>query len=130
MTLEKELKIKDTITKIWNIKKQGIDKALLMFYIELKLASNNKNIYEVRSFLHCKVKFAAPYLKCEILHCNNCQQYKHVVQHPGLLECNANLDISIEYSCAIKDKLAEKRKLHQQWQINGQHQIKSSYQST
>jgi len=46
-----------TVTNIWNIKKQGTKKALHMFYVELKLKSNNKDIYEIGSFLDYKVKF-------------------------------------------------------------------------
>jgi len=31
-----------------------------MFYIELKLKSNNKNIYEIRLFLQYKIEFEPP----------------------------------------------------------------------
>jgi len=64
--------LRHTITNIWNIKKQGIKKALYMFYVELKPKS--KDIYEVDSFFNCRVKFEPPYPKREILQCINCQR--------------------------------------------------------
>jgi hypothetical protein len=48
------------VTNIWDIEKQGTDKAFPMFYVELELESNNKDIYEVGS-LQCKVKFESLY---------------------------------------------------------------------
>jgi len=46
------------VTRIWNNKEQGIKKALhilytystYIFYVELKLQSNNRDIYEIASF--------------------------------------------------------------------------------
>jgi len=78
--VEKKLKIKDrqlpTSRISRNIKKQGADKALPMFYVELKSESNNKDIYDlVRSLFQCKVKFESPHSKREISQCNNCQRY-------------------------------------------------------
>jgi hypothetical protein len=66
-----------TITNIWNIKKQSIGKALPMFYVKLKLENINKDIYEVRSLLQCKIKFEPLYPKHEIPQRNNCQQYDY-----------------------------------------------------
>jgi hypothetical protein len=31
-----------------------------MFYVKLKPENNNKGIYEIRSFLYCKIKFETP----------------------------------------------------------------------
>ncbi|KAH0945619.1 hypothetical protein HN011_004504, partial [Eciton burchellii] len=55
----------DIVTNIRNLKKQGTDKALPMFYVELKAKSNNKDIYDIRSLLQCKVKFELPHPKYE-----------------------------------------------------------------
>jgi S-ribosylhomocysteine lyase LuxS involved in autoinducer biosynthesis len=75
MISEKKLKIKNIQGDI-NIKKQGIKTIFPTFYVELKAESNNKNIYEVRSLLQCKVKFKPSFIpKCEIPECNNYQQY-------------------------------------------------------
>jgi len=41
----------------WNVKKQGTKKALHVFYVGLKLKSNNKNISNVSSLFQCRVKF-------------------------------------------------------------------------
>jgi len=54
-----------TVINIWNIKKQGTKKALHIFHVELKSKSNNKDIYEVGSFLECRVKFKPSYPKRE-----------------------------------------------------------------
>jgi hypothetical protein len=43
-----------TVINIWNIKKQGTKKALHIFYVELKPKNNNKNIYDVGSFLQAE----------------------------------------------------------------------------
>jgi len=61
--------LKDTVINIWNIKKQDIKKALLMFYVELKPESNNE---EIGLFFKYRVKFESPYPKREIPQCNNC----------------------------------------------------------
>jgi len=46
-----------------------------MFYVELKLENNNKDIYKVRLLLLCKIKFEPSYIKREIPQCINCQHY-------------------------------------------------------
>jgi len=70
MTSEKKIEDQGHIViNIWNIKKQGIDKILPMF--ELKPESNNEDIYEVRLFLQCKIKFKSPHPKYEISQCNS-----------------------------------------------------------
>jgi len=67
------LKIKIQVTNIkWNIKKQGTEKFLSIFYVELKPERNNMDIYEIRLLLHYKViyykvKFESPYLKMKFL---------------------------------------------------------------
>jgi hypothetical protein len=46
------------------------------------------------------------------------------------VQCSSNPDINIEYSSAIKEKLAEKWKLHKLWQTNKcsyEKQIKSEH---
>jgi len=74
LQIKKEIEnLKHTVTNIWNIKKQGTKKALLIFYVELKPESNNKDIYEVGSLLECRIKFEPSHLKREIPQCNNCQ---------------------------------------------------------
>jgi len=55
--IRKEIKDHDDIvTNICNIKKQNARKILLVFY-ELKPENNNKDIYKIKLFLQCKIKF-------------------------------------------------------------------------
>jgi hypothetical protein len=67
-----------TDTNIWNIKEQGIKKALYMFCVELKPKNNNKDIYDDSSLLQCRVKVELPYPKRVIPQCINCQRYGHI----------------------------------------------------
>jgi len=76
--IKKEIEdLEHIVTNIWNIKKQSTKKALHMFYVELKLKSNDEDIYEVDSLLDCRIKFEPPYLKYEIPQCINYQRYGH-----------------------------------------------------
>jgi len=65
------------ITNIWNIKKRGTKVPLNMFYVELKVEKNNKNIYKTTYMLCDTVKFEPPRPKREIPQCINCQRYGH-----------------------------------------------------
>jgi hypothetical protein len=75
ITSEKELKIKDTQLPIYEILRSKALVKLFMFCIELKPKTNNKDIYEIRSLFHCKIKFELSHLKREIPQCVNCQRY-------------------------------------------------------
>jgi len=46
------------VTNIWIIKKRG---TLSIFYVEQKPENNNRDIYEVRSLLNCRIKFEPPH---------------------------------------------------------------------
>lgn len=65
-----------TVTNIWNIKQKLSKKSLPIFYIELKPNSENKNIYNIKTLLHCRVTFEPPRSK-RIIQCANCQRYGH-----------------------------------------------------
>lgn len=64
-------------TNIWNIKDRRTNKPLPMFYIDLQQNANNKDIYNVKTLLHCRVVFEAPRPKRIIPQCSNCQQHGH-----------------------------------------------------
>jgi len=37
-----------------------------MFFVELKSATNNKDIYDINSSLQSKIKFEQSYARCEV----------------------------------------------------------------
>jgi len=60
---------------------------------------------------------------------------KQYNKSPGLAMPTSNSEIHIDYSPAIKEKIAEKRKLRKLWQISKcsiclEKQVKSCYQNT
>lgn len=48
-----------------------------MWYIKLKPRENNKDVYNVKSLLHCRILFEPPRPKRVIPQCTNCQDYNH-----------------------------------------------------
>ncbi|CAH2095937.1 unnamed protein product [Euphydryas editha] len=52
-------------------------KPLPMHFIEVESNNNNKDIYNIKSLLHCRVIFEPPRPKRDIPQCSNCQQYGH-----------------------------------------------------
>lgn len=65
------------VLNIWNIQNRKTKQALPMWNIELKPNDNNKDIYNVKSLLQCRVIFAAPKPIRTIPQCSNCQEYGH-----------------------------------------------------
>jgi hypothetical protein len=45
-----------------------------MFFVELKPALNNKDIFNVEYIQQCKIKFKLPEQKWDIAQCANCQK--------------------------------------------------------
>lgn len=62
-----------TVVNIWNIKQNSIKKPLPIFYIEP--SDENKDIYNIKTLLHCRVTFEPPRSKRDIVQCANCQRY-------------------------------------------------------
>jgi len=48
-------------------------KALLMFFMEIKLMVNDKDIYDINFLLHCNIKFEQSHAKREVLQYSKCQ---------------------------------------------------------
>jgi flagellin-like hook-associated protein FlgL len=67
------------VINIWNIKQYRTKTPFSMFFVELKPASNNKDIFNVEytSILQCKIKFGLPKHKKRILF--NVQTVKDMV---------------------------------------------------
>jgi hypothetical protein len=64
---------------------------LPMFYVDLKSATNNKDIFNVEYLHQCKVKFGPPKQKRNIAQCANCQRYGHTKNYchlkPRCVKC-------------------------------------------
>jgi hypothetical protein len=70
-------KLGHMITNNWNIKQYRTKLPLFMFFLELKPASNNKDILNAEYIHQCKIKFEPPKHKRDIAQCANCQRYGH-----------------------------------------------------
>jgi hypothetical protein len=68
-------KLGHKVANIWNIKQFQTKLPLSMFFVDLKLAPNNKDIFDVEFVQQCKIKFEPPKHKQEIAQCSNCQCY-------------------------------------------------------
>lgn len=65
------------VVNIWNIKNKQTKSPLSMFFVDLKPSKHNKEIYNTKNLLQCRIVFEAPRLKREIPQCANCQRYGH-----------------------------------------------------
>lgn len=79
------------VTNIWNIQNRKTKQALPMWNIELEPKDNNKDIYNVKSLLHCRIIFEAPRPNKNIPQCTKCQEYGHTQRfchrHPRCVKC-------------------------------------------
>lgn len=79
------------VTNIWNVKQRITKKSLPMHFIEVESKDNNKDIYNIKSLLHCRVIFEPPRPKRDIPQCSNCQQYGHTRKYcfrkPKCIKC-------------------------------------------
>ena len=84
-------KLNHKVTNIWNITHQKTKQPLPMFFVELKPAPNNKDIFNVEYLQQCKIKFEPPRQKREIVQCAKCQRYGHTknycYQKPRCVKC-------------------------------------------
>jgi hypothetical protein len=70
-----------TVKIIWNIKQHRTKLPLSMFFVDLKPAPNNKDIFNVEHIQQCKIKFELPKHKRDIAKCANCQRYGHTINY-------------------------------------------------
>jgi hypothetical protein len=62
-------KLGHKVANIWNIKQFRTKLPLSMFFVDLKPAPNNKDIFDVEFLQQCRIKFEPPRHKQEIAHC-------------------------------------------------------------
>jgi hypothetical protein len=70
-------KLGHQVTNIWTITQYHTKLPLSMFFVELKPAPNNKDIFLMEYLQQCKITFEPPKHKREIAQCANCQRYGH-----------------------------------------------------
>jgi hypothetical protein len=70
-------KLRHTVTNVRNIKQYRTKLPLSMFFVDLKSAPNNENIFNVEYIQQCKLKFELPKHRRDIAHCAICQRYGH-----------------------------------------------------
>lgn len=103
------------VTNIWNMKQASTKKPLHMFVIDLQPNTKNKQIYDITSLLHCRIKFEPPRPKRIIPQCANCMAYGHTksycYRNPRCIKCagdHASIDCnrkerSVDVKCALCD---------------------------
>lgn len=103
-------KLGHTITNIHNIKHRVTKLPLSMFFVDLKPAPNNKEIFQIEYLQQCKIKFEAPNPTRNIPQCTNCQRYGHTKnfchQKSRCVKC-AGLHPTT--NCSRKEKSSEVR---------------------
>ncbi|KAL7299035.1 hypothetical protein TKK_0008130 [Trichogramma kaykai] len=104
--IKKELQeLGHKVTRISNIQQHITRRALPMFFEELKVAENNKEIFNVKRLLHMVVAFEPPRIHREIPQCMRCQQYGHTKNYcfnnPVCVKCAEN---HLTSACNITSK--------------------------
>lgn len=94
-----------SVVHISNIRNRITKSPLPMFFIDIKLAANNKDIYKVESLCNCKIKFEPPNKKREIPQCQRCQRYGHTKNFCSLQSrCVKCASTHSTASCPIKER--------------------------
>lgn len=93
--LKKEMsELGHEVVNIWNIRKRVTKEPLPLFEVDLKLNSNNHEIYSIKSLMYCRISFEPPRPKKSIPQCTNCQHYGHTKsfckRKPKCIKCAGN----------------------------------------
>ncbi|CAG4954316.1 unnamed protein product [Colias eurytheme] len=96
------------VVNVWNIQNSKTKQALSMWNIELEPRENNKDIYNVKYLLHCRISFEAPRPRRVIPQCTNCQDYNHTQKFcnrkPRCVKCAGSHHTS---ACLRKERSKE-----------------------
>lgn len=83
-----------SIINIYNIRNRVTKAPLPMFYVNLKNAQNNKEIYNIEYLLNTKIYFEPPNKKRKVPQCQRCQRYGHTknfcTRQPRCVKCTDN----------------------------------------
>jgi hypothetical protein len=87
-------KLNHKVANIWNIKHYRTKLPLPMFFVELRPAPNNKDIFNIEFLQQCRIKFEPPRQTRNIAQCAKCQRYGHTknycYQKPRCVKCAGN----------------------------------------
>jgi len=72
-----------SIKQVVNVRHRILKTNLPLFFVDLENSVNNKNIFDITSILHTKIKVEEPYKKRLIAQCQNCQDYGHTKSYCG-----------------------------------------------
>jgi len=82
------------VINVYNIRKQRTSMTLSLFFVNLKLNENNKDIYQIETLNYTKVRFEPPRPKRNIPQCGKCQRYGHTQAYsyhsPRCVKCADN----------------------------------------
>ena len=96
------------VIKISNIRNRITKTPLPLFYIEIEVKNNNKEIYNITRLLNTVVSFEPPRKKRDIPQCLNCQEFGHTKNYcfkiPVCVKCANN---HLTKDCQIKEKIKE-----------------------
>jgi hypothetical protein len=92
------------ITDIWNIKHCRTKLPLSMYFVELKPALNNKDIFKVEYIQQCKTIFKPPKHKRDIVQCANCQRYGHFKNYCHLKPRWSNAQVTTSQTSTTEKK--------------------------
>uniref|UniRef100_A0ABD2VUC9 DNA-directed DNA polymerase n=1 Tax=Trichogramma kaykai TaxID=54128 RepID=A0ABD2VUC9_9HYME len=88
-----------------NILQHITRKPLLMFFVDLKIAANNKEIFSIKHLLNMIVTFEPPRKHRDIAQCTRCQEFCHTkgycYQTPACVKCAG---AHLTSACPIKSK--------------------------
>lgn len=80
LTIEVGIAIEDLgfpVRQVANVLQKVTKHKLPMFFVDLEPAIINKNIFNLTSLLHTKIKVEEPHKRKDIMQCHNCQDYSH-----------------------------------------------------
>lgn len=106
------------VIKIINILSRTNRAPLPMFFIDLKIAANNKDVYKIEFLLNTRVNFEPPKKKRDIPQCLRCQRFGHTKnfcsRQPRCVKCAENHPT---FSCPTKERTNNVKCVH----CGGQH---------
>ncbi|KAL4098378.1 hypothetical protein QTP88_023003 [Uroleucon formosanum] len=83
-----------TVRSVSNVLHKTTKSKLPIFFVDLKPAEINQDIFHLNSILNTKIKIEEPYKRREIIQCINCQEYGHsktYCAYPSrCVRCNSN----------------------------------------
>lgn len=83
-----------TVRQVTNIIHRQTKIPLPLFFVDLEIEENNRDIFDVKSILYTKIKIEEPHKQRQIPQCLNCQSYGHTKSHcsytPRCVKCGGN----------------------------------------